>query len=93
MENSEISYPAAFVYDQPGKIRCMSYQVVTDENSKIKPISGANPVKLKERLIQAKIDISTISFLTREQIAELNLIPIEFIRPFDQKEKQLLETY
>jgi hypothetical protein len=90
--NPEISYPAAFVYDQPGKIRCISYQVIKDEDPKSKLISGANPVKLRERLNKEEIKISTILFLTRDQIVKLNLIPLDFIRPFNPEEKRVLNN-
>lgn len=89
MKSPELKLPSAFVYDQPGDRRLVTYQVLTEDK---KQIVGRDVPKLKSQLKIEQIDVENIHFITREQIANLNLMPADFIRPFDPEEKWLLKN-
>jgi hypothetical protein len=89
MESNETPYPFAFVYDEPSQAECINFQVLTDANEHI---AGGNVNQLKRKLELEKIQVGEIIFLTKEQIAGLNLVPIEFIRPFGKIEKDELSA-
>lgn len=89
MNSSKTPYPSAFVYEEPGKQRCINFQVLKDADEHI---VGGNVRQLRRKLELEKIQIGEIIFLTKEQITGLNLIPIEFIRPFKDNEKGKLSA-
>lgn len=90
MKSDEITYPAAFVYEEnEGEVRSMNFQVL---QGKDKQIAEEDIEQLKQRLEREKIPVKNITYLLKNQLAKLNLIPQNFIRPFNPDERDELKS-